>query len=101
MGILFLSFCVLVGAPLFGLGYYRSLKVAGAVILGVAGVAGFYAYGLATAAADDPGASEWGAQVAPVFFGWLAVLFAAAFGLGLGTRVLVDRSRVRHGDNRK
>ncbi len=88
-----LLFCVLVGAPFFGLGYYRSWKVAGAVILVVAAISGFYAYGLATAAPDDPAANEWGAQAAPAFFGWMAVVLAVAFALGVGTRLAVDRKR--------
>ena len=88
-----LLFCLLLGAPLFGLGYYRSWKVAGGLILVVAGLSGYYAYGLASAPPNYPAASEWGAQAAPAFFAWIAVILAVAFALGLATRFVIDRKR--------
>ena len=75
------------------LGYYRSWKVAGGLILVVAAVSAFYAYGLATASPNDPSANEWGAQAAPAFFGWMAVVLSVAFALGFAARVVIDRKR--------
>jgi hypothetical protein len=94
--------CVLVialTAPFFGLGYYRSWKVAGTVVLGLCVLAAFYAYGLATASADDAAANEWGARGAPGFFFSLAVILAVAFAVGVGARVVIERARTpRNGE---
>jgi hypothetical protein len=84
---------LLLAAPFFGLGFYRSWKVAGAFFLGFALLAALYAYGQATAAPDDVIAHEWGAQFAPVFFGFLAIVVAIGVALGFGTRRIIERRR--------
>ena len=84
---------LLLAAPFFGLGFYRSWKVAGAFFLGFVVLAALYAYGQATAAPDDLIAHEWGARFAPVFFAFLAIVVAFGVALGFGTRRIIERVR--------